>query len=203
MHLISLGNQHLRDFALNSQAKFFRIARSRFTAALDISANIAIGNDCSRRNRVFRAGIARANDSKYRTADQQNNQSGCNDNTDALASIKSFAKGFSKLLCLLIFFVSISFFGCFFRCSIALRLNGLVSGVFWHRRKRLRLLEILLLLVLVLAEELLLVLAHILMFLSMRCSCETEPCLILEVISRSEPVKSRVLSRAVPPANRR
>lgn len=48
MHLISLGNQHLRDFALNSQAKFFRIARSRFTAALDISANIAIGNDCSR-----------------------------------------------------------------------------------------------------------------------------------------------------------
>ena len=57
MHLISLGNQHLRDFALNSQAKFFRIARRRFTAALDISANIAIGNDCSRRNCVLRAGI--------------------------------------------------------------------------------------------------------------------------------------------------
>ena len=183
MHLISLGNQHLRDFALNSQAKFFRIARRRFTAALDISANIAIGNDCSRRKCVLRAGMARANDSKYRTADQQNNQSGCNDNANALASIKSFAKGFGKLLCLLVFFVSISFFGCFFRCSIFLRLNGLVRVVFWHRRKRLRLLEILLLLVLVLAEELLLVLAHILMFLSMRCSCETEPCLILKVIS--------------------
>ena len=181
MHLISLGNQHLRDFALNSQAKFFRIARSRFTAALDISANIAIGNDCSRRNCVLRAGIARANDSQYRTADQQNNQSGCNDNADAFTLIKSFAKEFSKLLCLLVFFVSISFFGCFFRCSIFLRLNGLVRVVFWHRRKRLCLLK--LLFILVFAEELLLVLAHILMFLSMLCSCETEPCLILEVIS--------------------
>ena len=95
MHLISLGNQHLRDFALKSQAKFFRVTCSCFTAALDISANIAIGNDCSRRNRVFRTGIARLNNSKYRTADQQNNQSCCNDNADALASIKSFAKGFS------------------------------------------------------------------------------------------------------------
>ena len=58
---------------------------------------------------------------------------------------------------------------------------GYISVVFWHRRKRLCLLK--LLFILAFAEELLLVLAHILMFLSMRCSCETEPCLILKVIS--------------------
>ena len=52
---------------------------------------------------------------------------------------------------------------------------------FWYRRKRLCLLK--LLFIFAFAEELLLVLAHILMFLSMRCSCETEPCLILKVIS--------------------